>query len=147
MRTYMNLAVILIAIIFHAQSVGAQSVNCGVPYAPTDRAALRSYLVDDIRVMATLERLHGLATWAQFEGVTDTQRLALDSEFQALINHLTVLGSTNAPGFRPRTTAWLDRIVDSQFLGLIGSHLQTKLSAEAAFWVTVAASRRFYLCY
>lgn len=125
----------------------AQSVTCGFPYAAVDRSDLRGYLVDDLRFMGLLSRLQALATLSESGDFTAPQRMALDSEYQAIITAITTMGDWTVPGYRPRTNAWLHRIVDSNFLGLTGTDVLTPASATAALWATVTASRRFYLCY
>ncbi len=129
------------------QTANAQSVSCGMPYAKTDRSALKIHLDSNVQILQFLQRLSYLATFSQFETLSSPQRLALNNEFQAVLMEITVRGASPVLGFKPRTNAWLNRIIDSQFLGLQGLDITNPASAAIAEQATRNASSRFLLCY
>ena len=142
------LAVAVVMVAAAPKSGFAIPGNCGIPYAQQDRSALRSLLVNDIRMMAILSRLTALATLSEFGTFSAPQRMALNGEFQALKMEIDFQGSSvPVPGLRPRTNNWIRRILDTSFLGLTGTDILTPTSAGAARYAASAAENQFYLCY
>jgi|LakMenEpi03Aug12_release.lakeMendotaPanAssembly.Ray.scaffolds.fasta_scaffold906406_1 hypothetical protein len=129
------------------QTAHAQSISCGMPYAKMDRSALKIHLDSNVQILQFLQRLNYLATFSQYEDLIPSQRLALNIEFQNRVREITARGATPVLGFKPRTNAWLNRIIDSQFLGLQGLDISTPSSAQIAEQATLNASSRFLLCY
>lgn len=137
----------IISVFLASTCAFAQSVNCGIPYAKVDRAALRNHLINTVEIPEHLVRIHALATLAQLDSFSAPQRMALNNEYQARLLDITLSGDTSVPGFKPRTNAWLNRIVDSQFLGLGNSNILTVKDAAVAVALTTEATKDYLSCF
>ena len=126
---------------------------CGAPYAPADRAKLRIYLYDNLRFMPVMFSLANLANQAALTTTTPAERVTLNNEYQSLVAAVATWSTWSPPWMKPRTRAWLKRIINPNFLNLTGTSLLTVEGAESAtarIWGIFdggSAMEKFIICY
>ena len=134
-----------------ASAVAQSTALCGVPYAKSDRDALRVYLSDNLRFMPVLFQLGILANQATLNTTTPAERVALNAAYQNYVAAVATMSTWSPPWLKARTRAWLNRIINPNFLNLTGTSLLTVEGAQAAasgiLGPVSSAIEKFMICY
>ncbi len=104
--------------------------SCPLNYNQSEQ----NYVKNKIDIVTdVLQRLHFLAVQCnQLDLNPRTQRAAMNAEYQALMAEITRIGDGPHPKrISKRTVAFLNTIVDSSFLKLVGSSLDANTREEA----------------
>ena len=106
-------------------NAGAQ--QC-LDYAPADKVYVKAIFN---QVTPVVNRLHELAVQSnEFKLTPQTQRAAMNREFQYLANYLTQLGDSSHP-VKKKTKIFLNTTIDRSYLGLNGTTVDATTVAEA----------------
>ena len=154
--TFLTVATILsmgFASICHAD-------DCGIPYASHDQATIQRLLAgpifnsNDRGIGGALLRMHELALLCATGVFSTTQRMALENEYFAWRLEIDRIGSSgNGARLRRRSSAWLDRIVDPEFLEIADTRINGATIEESQRNASVAAGRlanaiqKMWACY
>ena len=109
-------------------------------YARADRVYVKAIFN---QVTPVINRLHELAVQSnEFKLNPQTQRAAMNAEFQYLANYLTQLGDSTHP-VKKKTKIFLNTTVDRNYLGLDGTMVDATTVAEAEAKTYIAIRKTF----
>jgi hypothetical protein len=146
MKKFCFLLLISVSTIVGSNAVAQQCLD----YAPADKAYVKAIFN---QVTPVINRLHELAVQSnEFKLNPQTQRAAMNGEFQYLANYLTQLGDSSHP-VKKKTKIFLNTTIDRTYLGLNGTTVDATTVAEAeaktyeAIRKTFSAVAQLWGCY
>ncbi|MBX7138398.1 MAG: hypothetical protein K1X83_10490 [Oligoflexia bacterium] len=129
----------------------ASATPCGDGYSRRDSAEVTELFKQSTTLLAGAENV----AWQSASGVFSVnQRLALENEFQAIINYINdTLGAGPRRGISPRTGRFLDQVLDREYLGLTGATVvsttieTSQIVARASMHKSAQAIARIWACH
>jgi hypothetical protein len=149
----MNFKKLLISFAIFALPGIVHAQDCGRPYFFTEVSSVKAFMSNEDGTAGILSRLHELAVQSnQFDLTPQTQRAAMDAEYQALLTMLDQLGNGPHRRISRQTSSFLGRVVDSNFLGLAGTTVDgvdvstARVNAYNAMRAVITATQKMWGC-